>query len=110
MSTHRSNDENVRTDTEAYYETIASQEEIYLEEREEEVREVLTTEDPSPSPNGTTKDSCTAESLDEQLTDAAEELITGDSDDPPLSLEEVGEMLNTSTAVHVLPRVVQKSL
>jgi hypothetical protein len=35
----------------------------------------------------------TAESLDEQLNHAAEELITGDSDDPPLSEEVVAEML-----------------
>jgi len=34
-----------------------------------------------------------AESLDEQLEHAAEELITGDSDDPPLSEEAVLEML-----------------
>jgi hypothetical protein len=29
----------------------------------------------------------------EQLDHAAEELVTGDSDDPPLSEEEVAEML-----------------
>jgi hypothetical protein len=34
-----------------------------------------------------------AESLEEQLNHAAEELITGDSDDPPLSEEAVVEML-----------------
>jgi hypothetical protein len=34
-----------------------------------------------------------AESLDEKLNQAAEELITGDSDDPPLSEETVLEML-----------------
>ena len=34
-----------------------------------------------------------AESLDEQLNHAAEELITGDSDDPPLSEVAVVEML-----------------
>ena len=34
-----------------------------------------------------------AESLEEQLDHAAEELITGDSDDPPVSEEAVGEML-----------------
>ena len=37
-----------------------------------------------------------AESLDQQLDHAAEELITGDSDDPPLSEEAVGEMLMDS--------------
>ena len=34
--------------------------------------------------------------LDEQLYHAAEELITGDSDDPPLSEEAVVEMLGLS--------------
>ena len=34
-----------------------------------------------------------AESLDEQLDHAAEEFITGDSDDPPLSEGAVVEML-----------------
>ena len=37
-----------------------------------------------------------AESLDEQLDHAAEELITGDSDDAPLSEETVAEMLRVS--------------
>ena len=36
------------------------------------------------------------ERVEEQLDHAAEELITGDSDDPPLSQEEVAEMLRTS--------------
>jgi len=39
-----------------------------------------------------------AESPDEQINHAAEELITGDSDDPPLSEEVVVEMLNDSPA------------
>jgi hypothetical protein len=34
-----------------------------------------------------------AANLDEQLNHAAEDLITGDSDDPPLSEETVVEML-----------------
>jgi len=37
-----------------------------------------------------------AESLDEELKHAAEELITGDADDPPLSNETVLEMLNVT--------------
>ena len=37
-----------------------------------------------------------AERLEEQLDHAAEELITGDSDDPPLSEEAVVEMLRLS--------------
>ena len=43
-----SNDKNIPTDTDAYYEAIASQEEIYLEETEEELRAILTFHDPSP--------------------------------------------------------------
>jgi hypothetical protein len=35
----------------------------------------------------------TAKSSDEQLNHAAEELITGDSDDPPLSDETVEDLL-----------------
>jgi hypothetical protein len=74
--------ENIPTDNDAYYETVACQEELYLEETEEELRAILIFADPSPS-----------ESTDEKLGDAAEELITGDSDDPPLSEEVVAEML-----------------
>jgi hypothetical protein len=39
-----------------------------------------------------------AENLDEQLKHAAEELITGDSDDPPLREETVVEMVNEAHA------------
>ena len=86
MWLYKSNDEeNLPTDTEAYYEIVASQEEIYLEETEEELRAILIFDNPSPS-----------ESVDEQLGDAAEELITGDSDDPPLSEETVVEMLRVT--------------
>ena len=35
---------------------------------------------------------------DGQLVEAAEELITGDSDDPPLSENSIQEMLNDSPA------------
>jgi len=121
MSININNDENIPIDTEAYYETVASQEEIYLEEVEEELRAILVFSDPSPSGNdsGLSARNCgerefdwevnrsmsdgknnprIAESLDEQLVDAAEELITGDSDDPPLSEEEVVEMLNDADA------------
>jgi len=38
-----------------------------------------------------------AESLDEELGHATEELITGDSDDPPLSEEAVVEMLRMTS-------------
>ena len=37
-----------------------------------------------------------AANVDEQLNHAAEELITGDSDDPPLSEEAVVEMLSVT--------------
>ena len=37
-----------------------------------------------------------AESVEEELDHAAEELITGDSDDPPLSEETVLEMLRVT--------------
>ena len=39
-----------------------------------------------------------AESLDEQLQHAAKELITGDSDDPPLSEEAIRSMVNDAHA------------
>ena len=38
-----------------------------------------------------------AANLEEQLNHAAEELITGDSDDPPLSEQTVGEMLKIAS-------------
>jgi hypothetical protein len=95
MSIKMSNDKNIPTDTDAYYETVASQEEIYLEETEEEVRDILTSENRSTAQDN---DSRLAESLDQQRNHAAEELITGDSDDPPLSEEAIGELLNRDLA------------
>jgi hypothetical protein len=88
MSINMNDKKNIQTDTEACYETVASQEEIYLEETEEDLRAILIFSDPCPSPSDT----------DEQIDDAAEELITGDSDDPPLSDEEVVEILDDSHA------------
>jgi len=38
-----------------------------------------------------------AESLEEKLNHAAEELITGDSDDPPLSEKTIVEMLRMAS-------------
>ena len=121
MSLYKSPEENIPTHTEAYYEELASQEELYLEETEEEVRAILTSYDPSPSRNdrSTMTEHCgerepdldvkgymtdpknnprPAESLDEQIVDAVEELITGDADDPPLTEEAIVEMLNDSPA------------
>lgn len=86
-------DKNIPKDAEAYYETIASQEEIYLEETEEEVRAVLSSEAPSPLQNDNPR---VGEDLEEGVGQAAEELITGDSDDPPLSEDAVAEMLRST--------------
>jgi hypothetical protein len=103
MSINMNDGKNIPTDTEACYETVASQEEIYLEETEEELRAILVFSDPYPSRTEMKRsmtnpenNPCLAESPDEQIDDAAEELITGDSDDPPLSDEEVVEMLHDS--------------
>jgi hypothetical protein len=90
---------NIPNDADAYYETVASQEEIYLEETEEELRAILISEDPSTyvqRESGCVDCCFVAESLDEELCRAAEELITGDSDDPPLSEKAVAEMLRVS--------------
>jgi hypothetical protein len=43
---YESNDKNLPTDTETYYEAVAGQEEIYLEETEEEIRMILISDDP----------------------------------------------------------------
>ncbi|QHS53080.1 hypothetical protein [Edaphobacter sp. 12200R-103] len=80
-------DEIIVVRTEDYYEEQASQEEIYLEETEEDLRMILEFDDPSPAPD---------ENLREQREHAAEELITGDSDDPPLSDEAIDEILGTT--------------
>ena len=42
-------DKNIPTGTEAYYEALASQEETYREETEEELRAILTSSDRSPN-------------------------------------------------------------
>ena len=121
MSVEKVNDENTSIHTEAYYEALASQEELYLEETEEEVRAILSSYVSSASRNDRSivTENCRlrepdlevrgsmtdpknnpriAESRDEQLVDASEELIPGDVDDPPLSEESVQEMLNDSLA------------
>jgi hypothetical protein len=105
MSIDDMNDENMPTDTEAYYEAVASQEEFYLEETEEELRAILIFGIPSvsrceveKSMSDANNDARIAESLEEELNQAVEELITGDSDDPPLSKDAILEMLNDSLA------------
>ena len=104
MSINMSNDKmipkNIPTDTDGYDETVASQEEISLEKTEEQLRATLISEDPSTYVQQETVcvDCCLlANSLDEELDQAAKELITGDSDDPPLSEEAVGEVLRMTS-------------
>ncbi|MFL6314963.1 MAG: hypothetical protein ACJ71W_22885 [Terriglobales bacterium] len=110
MATDKSNEKNSQDHSEAYYEKLAGQEEIYLEEVEERARAVLISEQPSLSELSvdvvsleakccvTDVGSCsgTAGSGDEQLEQAAEELVTGDSDDPPLSDDAVTKILKAS--------------
>ena len=118
MSIDMRDDENITADTEAREETIAGQEEIYLEETEEEVRAILISCDPLPEPNpdptlanqfgeqdldsgarsmsDADSEACTVDNRDEQLAGATEELIDGDADDPPLSEEAIAEMLRVS--------------
>ena len=95
MSIYRNKDKNP-TCTEAYYEEQANQEEVYLEETEEELRVILVSYDPTTSGD---------ESLSEQREDAAEELIAGDSDDPPLSEEAIDEMLSIASILGESRRV-----
>jgi hypothetical protein len=48
MSNHESNDEDISIGSEAYFEAVASQEETYLEETEEELRMILVFDDDLP--------------------------------------------------------------
>ena len=85
MSIPPNDDENISAEAEACYEIVASQEEVYLEETEEEIRAILIFDTP-----------CAPKNADEPLRQAAEELITGDADDPPLSDDTVEEMLRVN--------------
>ena len=121
MSINANNNKNIPVDTDDYYEEVASQEELYLEETEEEVVAILTSyvSPASKSDRSTIIDICAERESDleiervttdltspppmvgnpdEQLVEAAEELITGDSDDPPLNEDSIQEMLNDSPA------------
>ena len=111
MSINVNNDKNIPIDPDACYEELASQEELYLEETEEEVVAILTSyvSPASKSDRSTIIDICAeresdleiervttdltsppmAGNPDEQLVEAAEELITGDSDDPPLNEDSI---------------------
>ena len=97
--------QNIPTDTDAYDETVASQEEISLEKTEETLRAILISEDPSTYVRRETVcvDCCfVADSLDQELDQAAQGLITGNSDDPPLSEEAVAEILRMTSNVRRL--------
>lgn len=104
MSINLSNDKTIPkslpTDTDARDETIASQEERYLERTEETLRATLISENPSAyvQPETVCADCCfVAGKLDDELDLAAEELITGDSDDAPLSEDDVEETLRMTS-------------
>src|SRR6202048_3405016 len=120
MSINIKNDNNIPIDTGACYEEVASQEELYLEGTEEEVVAILTSyvSPASKSDRSTIIDICAERESDleieevmtdltsppmvgnpdEQLVEAAEGLITGDSEDPPISEDSIQEMLNDSPA------------
>lgn len=89
MCTHESDDKSIPSQIDSYYEEQASQEEIYLEESEEELRLVLESDD-LPSPEG--------ENLDAQREEATEELIVRDGDDPPLSEVAIGDLLRMTVS------------
>jgi hypothetical protein len=84
MFIYESNDKKISNDTDAYYEAVASQEEIYLEETQEELRVISESDDPPPPRSGRPN---------QEREHAMEELIAGDSDDPPLSEGAVDGML-----------------
>jgi len=81
MFIYKRNEDGIAVETEAYfayYEALASQEEIYLEEREEELRAILLFWRPSPPQKGARRsmsevknDAGMTESLNEQLNRAA---------------------------------------
>jgi ribosomal protein S7 len=113
MSINANNNKNIPVDKDARYEEVASQEELYLEETEEEVVAILTSyvspisKSDRPIVDVRAKRQSGLEievatdvtnprmvtNADEQLVKAIEELITGDSDDPPLSEDSIQEML-----------------
>jgi hypothetical protein len=115
VSIAQGDDGNTPIHTDDFYEELASQEEIYLEETEEEVRAILISY--TPAPLGYTcaesagdrsgdisnesleatrpgKTSPKAENnLEEMREQAAADLITGDADDPPLSPQKIEEIM-----------------
>ena len=120
MSINANNNKNIPVDTDACYEEVASQEELYLEKTEEEVVAILNSY-VSPAfakrllhtnryvrgarirfgdreSDDRLNEPPMVGNPDGQLVEAAEELIAGDSDDPPLSEDSIQEMLNDSPA------------
>jgi len=83
MSVYETNDERITIQTDTY-ELRASQEEFYLEETEEELRMMLECDETTSSSSKT--------SLPD-LENEIEDLLTGDSDDPPLSEDHVNDAL-----------------
>jgi hypothetical protein len=113
MADYERNQPKFSRESDSYYEAVANQEEVYLEETEEELRMILIREDSNESQAngfGSTDTyteqthgmvtSAMAKSASQmaqvnrkQLYDAVQELIAGDPDDAPLSEEEVERML-----------------
>ena len=94
MSIEKSNSEKPPAHTDDYYEAIASQEEEYLEEGVEKLREreLLISE-------ATATDARRAEAhIAEEIEHAEEELIAGDADDPPLSDDGVDTMVKKGSS------------
>jgi hypothetical protein len=88
MASNKRIHENTPAAAEAFYEELASQEEIYLEEGVENLRKTKSAISEAKS------ESRIVDGLDEQPDHAVEEFITGDSDDPPLSEAEIAKMLS----------------
>ena len=117
MSINANNNKNIPVDKDACYEEVASQEELYREETEEEVVAILTSyvspisksDHPIVDVRAKRQSGLEIEvatdvtnprmvtNADEQLVKAIEELVTGDSDDPPLSEDSIQEMLKRLT-------------
>ena len=88
MNNEENNKEIKIVHTDDYYEAIASQEQVYLDEIEEHLIEILTCD--LNVIHHKTQD------LDEQLSQNVEELLSGDSDDPPLTEDTITDIMNTT--------------
>lgn len=83
MSVYETNGEKTIIQTDSY-ELLASQEEFYLEETEEDLRMILECDETA---------SQASEISPQDLESEIEDLLTGDSDDAPLSEEQVENAL-----------------